>query len=261
MANYQVHVANNSGKDIYVLASPNLHWAIVDIAVDAALIAVGVGELGVAMRGIKAGGWIKSISELALCLKNWAALASATSVVGSRKAAEIADITRAARQANEEINSASIRIPNGSFHRVVHKDWIDRYTQLSGYAGMVGGRTVQLLVKNEDGSQAALFCTGPDDSWIATNRGSIVPAAYGRIWVERSGDWTVDWPKASVSSSPVYVDDGEPSSYNDSEGNDSDNDDDDGGDGDSDDYSDNNDGETSGDDDDDDNGGYYNQWR
>ncbi|AEO61222.1 hypothetical protein MYCTH_2311172 [Thermothelomyces thermophilus ATCC 42464] len=211
MTSHQVHVANNSGEDIYVLASPNLHWAIVDIAVDTALIAVGVGELGVALQGIKAGGRLKSIAQLALCLKNWGALATATGVLGSRKATEIAEILRAARKANEEINRASIRIPHGNFHRVINRDWIDMYAQISGYAGMAGARTVQLLVKNEDGSQSALFCTGPDHSWIATDRGSIVRANYSRIWVEEPGGRSVDWPKPAASS-PVYMDDGEISS-------------------------------------------------
>lgn len=202
MASQKIHIANNTHKDIYVVAAPNPHWSVVDIAVDVALLAVGVGEVSAGLAAIRAGGTIKSITQLALCLKNWGAIATGTAVVGSRRVQDVQNISRAVARANEEINKAAIRIPSGEHRCVIEKDWIDMYTQVGGYAGMMGARTVQLLVKDKDGSQAALFCSAPDHSWIATAYGTVVRAQYGRIWVAEPGGRSIEWPSAGAMSLP-----------------------------------------------------------
>jgi len=40
-----VYMANGSGQDIYVMASLNPDWAIVDVIVDIGLLLVGVAEI------------------------------------------------------------------------------------------------------------------------------------------------------------------------------------------------------------------------
>ncbi|KAL2148286.1 hypothetical protein VTH82DRAFT_2434 [Thermothelomyces myriococcoides] len=205
MKNQKVHVANGSDEDIYVLVSPAPEWEIVDVALDAALLSVGIGKLGVALQGIASGGKLKTISQLASFVKKLGAVASATGVVKAKNAKSLEDVLRAARNANEKINQTFIKIRRREFKCVNEKGFGSIFTRISGFAGLAGARTLQILIKNEDGSRSALFSTHPDHSWIATNRGSIVRAKYGRIWVEQPRGRSINWLKES-SREIVMVD-------------------------------------------------------
>ncbi|KAL2157861.1 hypothetical protein VTH06DRAFT_4914 [Thermothelomyces fergusii] len=207
MKDQQVHVANGSDEDIYVLVSPTPDWEIVDLALDVALSSVAIGKLGIALQGIAAGGELKTISQLASFVKELGAVASAAGIVESRNATSLADVLRAARGANEQINRTFTRIPRGEFGRVYKKGFGSIYMRPSGYAGLAGVRTLQVLIKNEDGSRSALFSTHPDHSWIATDHGSIVRAKYGRIWVQQPGGRSIDWPKEPAKE--ILMDDKE----------------------------------------------------
>lgn len=81
-----------------------------------------------------------------------------------------------------------------TFTQVNSQAFFQTYLSPSGIAGLAGAKTISMLVMNGDGSQVALWDTGDDDSWIATNDTDIVHSRHGTIWQEDSSSGNVSWP-------------------------------------------------------------------
>ena len=67
------------------------------------------------------------------------------------------------------------------------------YLTPDGIAGVLGAKTVSVMVLSGDGKQLAMWNTGSDDSWITTNQHMIVRSKYGSIWQQDPSSGTQDW--------------------------------------------------------------------
>ncbi|KAJ8523364.1 hypothetical protein ONZ45_g225 [Pleurotus djamor] len=169
-ANQSVYMANGSGQDIHVIASLNPDWAIVDFITDIGLLIAGVEELkGAAMLG-----------ELPETLNT------------------IRDLfdrgPEAALALVEAFRKTSVPIDAWSYKDMKDENALGMYLSASGIAGLMGASTVSVMVLSRDGKQLAMYNTGSDDSWIATDREEIVRSKYGSIWQEDPSAGTESWP-------------------------------------------------------------------
>jgi len=181
-----VYFANASSKDVYIMAVENLDWIIVDVIADVALFALGIGEIK-AVTGIaelpEALNTIKDIYKfLSIAVK----LIGGTISIGSRSAEAIMAVV-------EAFKKASIKIPCDDYKDAIDRGILGIYLSASGYAGLFGASTVTLVVMSGDGKQVSQYNTGPDYSWIATNREVIVRSRYGTLWQEDPAEGSYDW--------------------------------------------------------------------
>lgn len=180
-------MANNSGHEIYVMASLNPDWAIVDFITDIALLLVGVEEIKAVATAAELPAALNTFRDLYEFLKIAAKLLSGSFSVGSRSA-------EAALAMADAFKKVAVSIGNGDHKNVDSEGFLSIYLSASGIAGLLGASTVSLVVMSADGKQVALWNTGSDDSWIATGREKIVRSKYGTIWQEDPSAGSVDWP-------------------------------------------------------------------
>jgi hypothetical protein len=67
------------------------------------------------------------------------------------------------------------------------------YLTPSGIAGMVGVKTISMMVLSGDGKQLAMWSTSSDESWITTSQQMTVRSKYGSIWQQDLGSGTEEW--------------------------------------------------------------------
>lgn len=68
-ANHSIHVADNAGEDIYVMAVLNSEWAVLDFLSNALLFVDGVGEVKEVAEVAEIPKEIKSVEDLVDILK------------------------------------------------------------------------------------------------------------------------------------------------------------------------------------------------
>ena len=186
-ASQSVYMANGSGQNIFVMASLNPDWAIVDFITDIGLLLVGVEELkAVTMLGELPEALV-TIRDLYEFLKIAAKILSGTLSVGSRG-------PEAALALVDAFSKTSIPIAYGDYKNVKDEGVLGMYLSASGIAGLLGASTVSVMVLSGDGKQLAMYNTGSDDSWIATDRQEIVRSKYGSIWQQDPDAGRQSWP-------------------------------------------------------------------
>jgi len=204
-SNNEVHVANDYGPDVYVLASPNKDWALAELLTDASLILTPVGEISAAARLAELPKTIKTVSDLHQYLEVASKLGNGAFAKGTKAAEELTALV-------DKFKQNSTRIPRGSAPNVCDQDSANMYLTASGWGGIFGASTVTLTILSDSttlhseksvegvsvveskavGPKCAQFNTGPDDSWIATFSG-IVRAKYGHLWVPDPESGSHSW--------------------------------------------------------------------
>lgn len=185
---HSVYMADASGQDIYVMAALTREWAILDFVADAALLVAGVEGIVEAAVADAAGlpGAIKSFSDLFDYLK------VAVQIISSADRAE-SGASSAAQALVNAYQNTSIPIANNDYKDVQKEGVLSIYLSPSGIAGLLGAKTVSVMVLSGDGKQLAMWDTGDDDSWIATDQQTIVRSVYGSIFKQDPGSGSEDW--------------------------------------------------------------------
>ncbi|KAI0314869.1 hypothetical protein OF83DRAFT_406031 [Amylostereum chailletii] len=184
---HSVYMANAAGQEIYVMASLNPDWAIVDFVTDIGLLFVAVGEIKAVATAAELPETLVTLRDLYEFLKIAAKLLSASISAGTRPG-------EAALALLDAFKKTSIPIANGDHKNVKDEGVLGIYLSADGIASLFGASTVSVIVMSGDGKQVAMYNTGADDSWIATNEEKIVRSKYGSIWQQDPGAGTVEWP-------------------------------------------------------------------
>ncbi|MFF3343635.1 hypothetical protein [Streptomyces flavidovirens] len=204
-----MHVANNYGADIYVLASPNADWALAELLTDATLITTPVGQIAVAAHLARLPQTIRTVSDLYQFLKVGSKLGNGAFADGTQPAKELTALI-------DQFKKNSTKIPPDSVVNVFDHDAVDMYMTPIGWGGIFGASTATLTILADSvtvyaertditgdvakvdsetqkvNPRSSQFNTGPDDSWIATPSG-IVRAKYGDLWVEDPESGSHSW--------------------------------------------------------------------
>ncbi|KAK4233256.1 hypothetical protein C8A03DRAFT_39049 [Achaetomium macrosporum] len=190
---HSVYMANDSSRDIHVMASLNPDWALVDFAVDIGLLMIGVEELKGAAMAAELPETLATLRDLYEFLKIAGELAGGMAGAGSRPA-------EAAMALIDAFKKTAVCILAGEYRDVERDSFLSIYLSADGIASLVGAETVSVMVmsSDSDGSrmQLAVWNTGADDSWIATRDEVIVRSKYGTIWEQ--------YPTAGAVSLPVH---------------------------------------------------------
>jgi hypothetical protein len=180
-----VHVANSTGGDVSVIASPNPDWAIADFLFDIAALTVGLTEIKTAATAAELPAEIKTLSDLYKLLSVSFKVVSGTFATGTRQA-------EAAREVIRQINKLGQTIKDNEFKNVFSKNFIDIYLSPSGYAGMIGASTVTLVIASSKLNKVIRFNTDPDKSWLVDSHG-IWSVKYGSIWQKTGNNPEHKW--------------------------------------------------------------------
>jgi hypothetical protein len=189
-ADENIYVADGSGQDIYVMAGLTPEWALVDFIVDIALVVDPFDELA-------------AVAEIAVslptALKTFGDIFKVLQSVGKvlEKGDSSQDAVDKANKFVDAFKQTSTHIANNDYTDVYQEDTLTMYLTPSGIAGMLGSATVSLMIMSADGKQSAMWDTGPDNSWIATDQQQIVRSRYGTIWQSDPGSGTQSWPVGS----------------------------------------------------------------
>jgi len=184
---HTVYMANACGQDIYVMASLSTEWAIIDAIADGALLLAAVADIAAVVTTAEAlPEVINTLSDLYGYLKVAAQLLRDTGSISSRT-------TDAAQTLVNAFANTSIPIAFDDYKNVEEEGVLSIYLSPDGIASLLGASTVSVMVMSGDGKQVAMWDTGADDSWIATNQQTIVRSAYGSIWQQDPGAGTQNW--------------------------------------------------------------------
>ncbi len=178
----QLHVANHTGEDFYVLVSPNAEWDIWDN------LAQTIKEGAEAVKGAR--GKVSGISKAIKNINNardTALKAASTVQAGISKAADSVNLegdisADEARQALGAIETGAFLIRPGEVLRVaeVALDKPNRYFTVSGWASISGADDVTLTIWSAKRARTVTFDTNSDHSWIIQEK-DVVRAVYGKL--------------------------------------------------------------------------------
>lgn len=186
---HSVYLANDSGQDIYVMASLNPDWAIADFIVDIGLLAYGVSEIRAVVAAAELPAELKTLRDLYEFVKISGTLLGGMVATGSRPG-------EAALAVLDAFKKTAVCIPAGEYKDVEHDSVLSIYLSADGIASLFGAETVSVMVMSHVGDevQLAMWNTGSDNSWIATKDKIIVRSKYGTIWEQDPVAGVVWWP-------------------------------------------------------------------
>jgi hypothetical protein len=185
---HNVYMANASGQENYVMAAINADWALADFIVEAAMpiLLAGVSEIAAVAEAAEIPAGLATLSDLFGYLKVAVQFISKTSST-SRHTVD------AALALVNAFKNTSIPIAFEDYKNVEREDFLSLYLTPDGIAGVLGAKTVSVMVLSADGKQLAMWNTGSDDSWITTEQQTIVRSKYGSIWQQDPGSGTEGW--------------------------------------------------------------------
>ncbi|KAK4223982.1 hypothetical protein QBC38DRAFT_34287 [Podospora fimiseda] len=191
-ASHSIHIANASSKDIYVMASLNPDWAVVDSIADIGvkfLLGAAAGNLATATATALIPGpsstppkQIKSLKDIFSCLE------AARQLLSHKRAeAGVAMV--------DSFKRSAIHIPRGEFKNVMEREILGKHLSVDGIASLLSGnaKNVSLVVMSEDGGRVAMWNTNSDHSWVCTDCGEIRRSKYGTIWQVNDKGRKVRW--------------------------------------------------------------------
>ena len=182
-----------SGQNISVFVGLNPRWALLDFFVDITLMLFGANEI----RNITLSSADFKNYKVPTKLETLQDLFEYTAVAGIMvtTVANAPSIFSAAQGFFDSIRRTAISIPPSTFKNINEKNILQIYLNSSGYAGLLGAKTVTIFVMSADGKQVALYNTGPDHPWIATAEQTIVRSRYGSIWQQDPSAGNHAWPR------------------------------------------------------------------
>ncbi|MFD7449631.1 hypothetical protein [Kitasatospora sp. NPDC059827] len=160
-----VHVANHMKEAIYVMPMADPGWTLADVIVDSAVVTAVLGFSG-----------FSGMPAASVTFGNLITVLGGMGTMGTLAAA---------------LKKSSITIPAGRVENVFSRFRVTATFIASSIAGMLGAKTVSLLIVAEDGRTVHLT-TDPDHSWIATDKG-IVRAVYGTLNAQDEEAGFVPW--------------------------------------------------------------------
>lgn len=166
---------NQSGQGIHVMAAPGLGWAITDFAFDVAMLALGVTELKAIAATAELPATINTVAEFIQFLEIVVQLGLATAGTALRP-------VEAVQTVMEQFYKVSKAVPNGEAKDIYDKGFFDIYLSPSGLAGMMGAKTLTLIIISDDGKRLAHFDTEPDDTWTVTANNEIDASPSNLDW-------------------------------------------------------------------------------
>ncbi|MGB5960790.1 MAG: hypothetical protein WBG73_09055 [Coleofasciculaceae cyanobacterium] len=201
--NHQIHVANDTSEEIYVLPAPNPDWVWGDLGFDIAtsiIPSLFTGGAATAAGVAKATTAVRSLTTFQTILKQIQLIWQMTS--GIRTVASQVGIAYnvykvgreelrdQARKAQFELKSFlqenAVSIPAGDYKRIFDRWSPTRFITLSDISSMFNSSNITLFVTNKSLSKIAKFNTNSDSSWIL-NGNEVVRAKYGSLWQEDRG--------------------------------------------------------------------------
>ncbi|KAK3985061.1 hypothetical protein QBC44DRAFT_299943 [Cladorrhinum sp. PSN332] len=185
-ASHSIHIANASDQDIYVMASLNPDWAVVDSIADMGvklLLGTAAGNLHAATSTIAtAPKQLKSLRDVFSCLE------AARQLLSKQRAeAGVAMV--------DSFKRGAIHIPRGQFRNVMERDVLGKHLSVDGIASLMVGaaKNISLVVMSDDGRQVAMWNTNSDHSWVCNGAGEIKRSKYGTIWQVNPKGRCVKW--------------------------------------------------------------------
>jgi hypothetical protein len=229
----QVHVANNSGRKLYVIVTPKSEWAWADVGTmlgtivigaaftavtagagapaEATLVAESATQLGNLAKGInsikKAYDLISEYTLFKAAMSLYKANAYfkrvATPAIAAEATALETNVNNIVLKLKEFLQKSAIAIDAGDFKRVNDTSYLKVWNALNpSYWGALSGcQTVQVLIIDDSMERTCSFSTGADDSWIVTPD-RIVRSKYGTIWQQDPSAGCHFWNNAVV----IYMD-------------------------------------------------------
>ena len=187
-----VHMANKSGQNIYVFVGLNPHWALLNFFLDITLMVIGANDIrSIALTVADYQNYkVPTKLETLRDLFEYTAVAGVMLTTG----ANIPNVFSAAQGFIDSVRKTAILVSKGAFKNINQQNILQIYLNPSGYAGLLGAKTVSVYVMSTDGKQVALYNTAPDHSWIATAQQTIVRAKYGSIWQQEPSSGSYAWP-------------------------------------------------------------------
>ncbi|KAI0384777.1 hypothetical protein F5Y04DRAFT_293084 [Hypomontagnella monticulosa] len=182
---HTVHIANNSGQDIYVMAALSKEWAVVDFITDIGLMFVGIEEIKAVTMTAELPETLKTFRDLYEFLKIFTKLQ--LGMVGT--ATRPAEAVLAAIDAFKKI---SIRICTDECKAVERNGFFSMYMSANGLASMAGAKNISLTVMTGDMRHVAMWDTGNDDSWIV-GKEEIARFIYGTLWQDDEAAGSISW--------------------------------------------------------------------
>mmetsp|Transcript_21519 Transcript_21519/g.24019 ORF Transcript_21519/g.24019 Transcript_21519/m.24019 type:complete len:264 (-) Transcript_21519:53-844(-) len=200
-------VTNLTKEDAYVIASERPGYLLADLFLDATLMALGVEEL----RGVAVGAdipdAIKTLQDLWKVAKvAWAVTAGPLAAIGRPIEGTV--------QIIEWFKNNSILIKPGQTKDVYDTGYSD-YLTVSGWAGLLGADTINLMVSCK-GRTVRMNCGNDDD--LAITKGGLRKqlTKWDPIWVPHKGycqtgkDWSNridEWHHTTVDSATKHAND------------------------------------------------------
>lgn len=193
----QIHVANSSAENIYVIVTPNKNWVWGDVgfAVATALFSGG----GTAVTAVNSLSKLqKLITMVKLVLNNpivkGIKYGSLIYKTGKNIGREIDHATEAKAQAARKeimdfLKREGVVIKPGDFKQVNNEKNYNPFRMISpsGWGGLFGASDCTLFIATESLSRTALFNTNSDWSWIV-QPDMVSRSRYGHLWQEDKGE-------------------------------------------------------------------------
>lgn len=173
-----VHIANATSNDIYVMASESLGWNLADLFVDTFLLGLHID----ALLEVGAGGIVLPETIITLDdLKKFLKFSISVLALGTFMPDRTVDL------AEDVVNlfmKNSRKIPPGQCANVCERGFLS-YLTASGFASLLNAEIITLIILSvgDDGKKMAHFSTSADYSWIANNN-EVVRAKYGHLSTE-----------------------------------------------------------------------------
>lgn len=189
----QLHIANKSGENLYVVVTPNKDWVWGDVGFTVVTSLFSGGATGAtAINSLSK--LQKIIALVKLCLNNPAVQAVKYGALSYKINANIGreivhPLKERAHAAREEIMAflkrEAVVIKPGEFKQVNNEKNYNplRMITPSGWGGLFGASDCTVFVITESLSRSALFHTNSDWSWIVQPN-MVVRSKYGHIWEE-----------------------------------------------------------------------------
>jgi hypothetical protein len=186
-----IHIANTLPRSVWVMPSKNTSWLVADLVTDAALFAVGVGEIRAVLSGtVVLPEAIATLGDLFKFLKGAGTLLGGTIATGSRSGEAVLELVR-------HFKENAIEIPPNDFRNVLQSSLMD-YLSASGLASLVGLSTITLTILSDDGLRTVQFDTSNDSSWIAIPT-ALVCAKFGTLWQQSPDAGSFPWIVSELS--------------------------------------------------------------
>lgn len=183
--------ANDSDQDVYVIASLNSEWPMMDFLVDPAWLNVAATELQAAvatdeLESIELPKALSTIEDLYNFTKIAGLLVHGTMRTGYWTAEAALSLIKAFKETGKKISKKNCTdVLSYSMLNYFHNEGSDAFLEAT---------TVSVMVMSDDGKQSAMWNTGSNDSWISTRSKEIVRSKPGSIWQKDPESGTVNWP-------------------------------------------------------------------